>query len=325
MFSTVVKQAIGERPALPLSIITEHERMEMINTFRTQTQAASEEVVQRVTRHAEELIKTSFATIRLELERMQPTVGILKVEVNGIERDLKHQAAPCLGRLLLNAKLGLNSLLVGPAGCGKTTAAEQAAEALGLEFGHLGLTAGASETWLFGRQTPNGFVEASFSRIYRNGGVFLADEMDAADPNLLLAINTALANQSLYNPISGEHLPKHKDFVFIGAMNTFGRGSDGVYSGRNRLDAATLDRFVMIAMDYDEGIERQVCPDPELRGALLKVRSRLRDLKSPEVVSTRTLSRVYAQVQNGVPLNQILESMTLGWPESIVSQLGLKK
>lgn len=313
-----------DEPKYTQPMLSSSERLELLETIGIEAEKKIRQATEEAIYKSERMAKESFKRLRTEIEGLRPTVGILKVEVNNVRKTLSRPASPVLGRLILNAKLGLNSLLVGPAGCGKTTAAEQLAESLDLEFGHLGLTAGASETWLFGRQTPIGFVEAAFSRIYKNGGVFLADEMDAADPNLLLAINTALANNSMYNPILGEQIPKHKDFVFVGAMNTNGRGSDGIYAGRNRLDAATLDRFVLMKVDYDEGIERNACPDEDLREKLQRIRTILGNLKSPEVVSTRALARAYAQHSNGISVDDILGSLFMGWPQSIVEQVKKK-
>ena len=47
-----------------------------------------------------------------------------------------------------------NILMVGPSGCGKTILAKHIAEALGIDFGFLSLSAGVTETHLFGRILP---------------------------------------------------------------------------------------------------------------------------------------------------------------------------
>jgi hypothetical protein len=189
---------------------------------------------ERAFRYSEKLATDMIAKVQKLVQGIAaPAQQILVVKVDEIQRKLSKPANPLLGRLLVEVKLGHYPMLVGPAGCGKTIAAEQVAEALGRQFGHICFTAGASETWLFGRQTPNGFIEGEFSRIYREGGVFLFDEIDAADANLLMAINTALANGHLKNPISGETIQRHKDFVGIAAANTVGKGGNAQYTGRN--------------------------------------------------------------------------------------------
>lgn len=299
---------------------------QLLSEFQTHMQVATGEAVERAFKYSEKLASDVLVRVKEELAGYaRPKQQIMVVEVDKIANKLSKPATEYLPRLLINARLGLNTLLVGPAGCGKTIAAAQVAEALGLEFGHACLTAGASETWLFGRQTPNGFVEGTFSKLYREGGVFLADEMDAADPNLLLAINTALANGTMYNPISGVIVPRGEKFVFVAAANTVGKGGDGVYTGRNRLDAATLDRFVLIAIDYNSEIEERVCPDQELRERLQTARTKLREMKSQEIVSTRALERSYLLKQAGVTMYEIMTSLTLGWPEEIVRQAGLEE
>ncbi len=292
---------------------------------------ASNQAIERGMKYADlrskELLEHfDSAAKRLQQDVMAAGSGkILVVKVNDVQRKLKTTAAPCLGRMIVNAKLGLHTLLVGPAGCGKTHAAGQLAEALELKFDHCCLTAGASETWLFGRQTPNGFVNGGFAERYEFGGVFLGDEYDAIDANMALSINGALANGELYNPISGKKIPKHKDFVFVGAANTMGKGADMTYTGRNRIDAASLDRFVVITVDYSKDLEKELCPDARIRTRLWNAREQLRKLKSPEIVSTRALVAVYKQVQAGITLEDALKSVTASWPDVLVDQIGILK
>ncbi len=129
-------------------------------------------------------------------------------------------------------------------------------------FAFISLSAGVTETHIFGRMLPQSdgswaYVESPFIRIYRNGGVFLFDEMDAADGNVMVSINAALANGILCNPVTGEVIERHPDTLIITAANTYGRGGDMVYVGRNALDGATLDRFCLSKMlvSYDTDLE----------------------------------------------------------------------
>lgn len=161
-------------------------------------------------------------------------------------------------RALCDAKVGV--MMIGPAGTGKGYLARQIADEKGLSFAAVPLTEGASISWLLGRHTPQGFVETDFLRAFRDGGVFLFDEIDAGDPNMLIVVNDALANGTLDNPLTGETIERHADFVPMAAANTYGTGADASYTGRNRLDGATLDRWRMgrVEMSYDRDLERAI-------------------------------------------------------------------
>lgn len=225
------------------------------------------------------------------------------------------------------AQVGSIPLLVGPAGSGKTLIAEQVAQALGLPFSHLCFTAGASETWLFGRQTPNGFVVGEFANAYANGGVFLADEIDAADANLLLCLNTAIANGHLYNPISGQLIKRHPKFRMIAAANTVGKGGDGQYTGRCRLDGATLNRTVCVPVEYRKDIEEAMAgEDTDCLELIWKMRAHVEKNGGTEIISYRQLSQAIVLKRLGKTLKEIAATLTYPWAaelrESFVASQG---
>src|SRR5690606_15766329 len=116
------------------------------------------------------------------------------------------------------------------------------------------------------------FQSTDFLRCYEGGGVFLMDEVDAADSNVMLVLNSAIANNYCNVPNRPDHprAERHPDFVMIAAANAFGRGATRVYAGRNQLDEATLDRFRIGTVDcyYDEAIEAALCPNDTIREAL---------------------------------------------------------
>jgi hypothetical protein len=136
-------------------------------------------------------------------------------------------------------------MLTGPAGMGKSYWCQNLADRLDLQYGSIPMTEGATPSWILGAQRLNGFGESRFLQIWRDGGVFLLDELDAADPNMLLVVNDALANGVLHNPVNGESYTRHPDCILMAATNTLGTGADASYTGRNQLDFSTLDRWRM--------------------------------------------------------------------------------
>lgn len=149
-------------------------------------------------------------------------------------------------------------LQVGEKGTGKTTNAEHLAQALAAEwdrempFGFASMTSGTSPGEFKGRITLKDYLPSLFQSIYENGGVFLFDELDAGDENLLTLLNSALANKQFVNA-QGDVINQHDCFVPIAAANTMGLGANGEYTGRNRQDAAVLDRWAMgrIRVEFD--------------------------------------------------------------------------
>lgn len=158
----------------------------------------------------------------------------------------------------------VNVMLVGPAGSGKTTAAAKAAESLGIPF--YGTGAINSEYKLTGFIDAQGrIVSTAFRRAFEFGGLFLFDEIDASLPSALLAFNAALANDWMDFPDAC--VQRHPDFRVVAGANTFGTGADRQYVGRNKLDAASLDRYAVIDWTYDETLEASLVGAQAPKGA----------------------------------------------------------
>jgi MoxR-like ATPase len=230
-----------------------------------------------------------------------------------------------LQRVLKLAAAGVsdkNVMLIGPAGSGKTYLAEQVAKCLGLDFAAVSFSPGMSEAKLLGRIVPNiahgteSYVESPAVKAYRSGGVVLLDELDNGDPSVVTVLNAFLANGWMYLP-SGERVNRHPDTVVIGSMNTLGTGADKVYVGRNALDGATLDRFVIETMDYDSDLEKALCPEDEIRNAVLALRKKVADNKLRRIVGTRTLRVVRSLVLAvGDSLPHAMKVATANWNDA---------
>jgi len=145
--------------------------------------------------------------------------------------------------------------LWGCAGGGKTHLARQAAKALDLPF----YCAPIDETTTVGklvgfRNVSNGeFVEGLIYPAYKKGGVQLMDEIDT-NGTAIPSTNSLLANGHYTFP-NGEEVERHQNFRLIAGGNTKGSGATAGYTARIRMDAATLDRFAIIKLDYDPGLE----------------------------------------------------------------------
>lgn len=219
---------------------------------------------------------------------------------------------------LFLTKLEGQAFLSGAAGTGKTTLASQVAEAMALKFGHISCTAGMSEAHLLGRMVADGsYIGSQLVDLYENGGVFLFDEVDAADANTMLILNSALANgyMSVPNRKDNPIAKRHPEFYAIAAANTWGSGSNE-YVGRGTLDSAFLDRFVgaKIEVDYDTDMEREILSaDPDFANAMWMIRANVLKARVRRPVSTRAFKSAALQLAAGRTREQFLDVFFTGW------------
>lgn len=217
-----------------------------------------DEVMQAVTKTWSEDSKREFERHERPWKPKAPLIDIKKYPVP-VEGGHMY-----LGYVKILAEARIPILLVGPSGSGKSFMARDLAEyVMECNYGELPLTAGATPSWLVGAETISGYKSRPFVDIYENGGVFCFEEMDAADPNMLLIVNNAIANNFFTNPVTGREIEKSKNFIPIATANTWGLGANRQYTGRERLDAATLDRWRVgrVEVDYDATIEKMIITD----------------------------------------------------------------
>ena len=211
----------------------------------------AEQITAAVTKRAEdeirEFIKREYGTI----ERKVVTV----VDGKKFEGDgAVHEKFEQIVKFVANNE---PVFLTGPAGSGKNVLCQQVAKALGLNFYFS--NAVTQEYKITGFTDAMGiFHESQFYKAFKNGGLFMLDEMDASIPEVLVILNAAIANRYFDFPAPIGYVEAHPDFRVIVAGNTFGLGANYEYVGRNQLDMASLDRFAVVKVDYDKGIEMNV-------------------------------------------------------------------
>ncbi len=215
--------------------------------------------------------QTMMAALTPQLDRSQ-VVEIIKAELAGhvfptrtvvqradgtvkpIEGNSHHKVAD----VLTNLMAGEHVLMVGPAGTGKSTIAEQCAEGLNLPYYSISLSPMTPASQILGYMQAEGeYVRTLYREAYENGGVFHFDEFDNGHPSILAVVNASLANGTMAFPDG--MVKRHPDFRCVASANTYGRGADRAYVGRQAIDAATLDRFSVETIEVDNDLESVLC------------------------------------------------------------------
>ena len=170
--------------------------------------------------------------------------------------DLIHWQLP---QVLAWVRADVPVWLWGLPGGGKTHLGRQIAGILDLEPFVMSIDETTTANKLLGFQNlvSGDFVEGWLYQPFKNGGLAVIDEMDTGNPGIIAALNALLANTHYMFP-NGETVERHEDFRVLACANTNGTGAVAGYTARQRLDAATLDRFAVVKFLYDEGLEMQI-------------------------------------------------------------------
>lgn len=207
---------------------------------------------------------------------------------------------------LVNADIPV--FLTGAAGTGKNVICKQVAKALNLEFYFS--NAVTQEYKLTGFIDANGtFHETQFYQAFTKGGLFMLDEMDASIPEVLIILNAAIANRYFDFPTG--RVEAHEDFRLIAAGNTFGTGADIEYTGRFQLDAASLDRFALVEIDYSEAIERAISKgDESLIEYIHAFREAVMDAGIKHLATYRSIERI-VKLKDSMELGTVMKMCLL--------------
>lgn len=245
---------------------------------------------------------------RNEAEKLIATIPPQRIEIsipNAPTVNLDGVVHYMLADVIQHAAIGDDIMMVGPAGCGKTRIGEDTARALNLACYITGTVLEPHE--IIGYKDGYGnYHETPFRRAFENGGIWIADEIDAWDASALLAANAALANGLCQFPDRPEPLRRHADFRMIATANTFGTGADRMYVGRTELDAASLDRFTVIEIDYDLTLERMFASGQDAwLEYVWRVRKRVAEKRIRHVVSSRAIMKGARALATGIELEKV--------------------
>lgn len=234
---------------------------------------ATIEGVSDVATNIEKAVKNYIDTEIKKIETHRPTIiELVRKDLPTLNLGVQHKNFKLLLEVTNSCLRNGNRIIpwvYGPAGTGKSIAAENVAKALGLKCHVMGTTLTKFE--VTGFINTSGYQTTPFRQAYEFGGVFCADEMDSWAKEATVALNNGLANSHFAFP--DKTVARHKDFVMIVCANTTGAGATLEYVGRNKMDGATLNRFVHIHWPLDEALEDAICANKDWLAYVRRVRN----------------------------------------------------
>lgn len=267
----IAHQAVTEAPVVKQVFDTQIKAMQLqvLKEGKEEIQKIAQQAMARQTQMAAEQaakLEEIRRNSRIEVVIKRPELPDLK-----LTGALMHRQAPMLIR---QVAAGNPVLLIGPTQSGKSKVAEQVAEALGTEYRYHAFGPTQTEASLKGYLQAQGFyVPTDLYYAVKYGYVWMGDEWDTANPTVTINMNNGISNKIWQFPLSlaaqleadGEHeeaalfreaggmVRAHPNFRIMGSLNTWGKGADMAYVGRNPIDTSTLARFDKVFWDYDDG------------------------------------------------------------------------
>jgi hypothetical protein len=281
--------------------------------------------------------KYSRGNYRLNLSgsTVAKVVPLKKEEVVPVQKQTVHSTQPVLRSALTGAvplvdenyvpfgnykdvervvksKMFFPILITGHSGNGKSTSVIQAHAKNKLPMIRLNMTKKTDEDTLIGSKTlVDGnvvIVEGPIITAMRNGCTVLIEEVDAAETNSIMCLQSILEGKPYYFSALGEYVTPTKGFNLIMTANTKGQGSeDGRYIGTQVLNEAFLERIAFtFEQDYPTpAVEKKIvmnimashdCVDEKFADDLVKwadaIRRSFADGALDSLIATRRLEHI---------------------------------
>jgi SpoVK/Ycf46/Vps4 family AAA+-type ATPase len=168
---------------------------------------------------------------------------------------------------------GVNVLIYGPTGPGKTTSVEAWAAERNLRMASISGNASMEPSQMTGKFVSDGegsfmWIDGPVTDVVRNGGVLLLDEVNFINPKIytnLYSLTDGRRNITLLDH-HGETIEAHKDLTIFATMNPD-------YIGTTPLNFAFRNRFdIQIPWDYDDAVEEKLVTCKALRVLMKQLR-----------------------------------------------------
>ena len=248
-------------------------------------------------------------------------------------------------------------MLYGDAGGGKSTVAEQVADAFGFfpnAYGAQSCSGDMTSGRFNGRVLPIGngrYIPSDLMRLLETGKAFLycVDEFDVAPGEIKIGLNTMLSQKAIYvEERSFADLPVRvvvpPGTMFIACQNTI-NGPDAIYTARAMPDGAANDRWIMLHMQSDPRVQASILGAPytpldtwipqqrtedELRNELLTANTWLLEVKQNvakkkirRLVTDRAALRARALLTAGFTMDETKDVVLAGWTPDEKAMVGI--
>lgn len=272
------------------------QEQKIIDTFLKENGVQIQEAVCRELNNIETSLKKKIVDVNEKIdkklnaleEKVEETPKIYNFgSIEKPTNKIVHSAFEKVIKILSAQKrIDKNIMLVGECASGKSSLCKDVAEYLKLPFYPMSVGLQTTKSDLLGFINAHGeYITTPVRQAFENGGVLLLDEFDATHAGVVTILNSMLANGVCSFP--DKIVKKHENFICLVACNTYGKGGSLEYIGRNRLDMATLDRFITVQVDYDEYLEDQLTKNSAWTKIIRLMRKNIKTHGLKMVVSPR--------------------------------------
>ena len=186
---------------------------------------------------------------------------------------------------------GLNVLIEGGAGSGKTISVQAYASARQYRYFNVANNNGLDPSQLFGKWIPNpsgqGYIwqDGAVTQLFRYGGVLLLNEVNFLPVRVSTVLFSALDYRREIQLLDngGEVIKAHPNLLIVADMNAG-------YRGTQQLNQAFSDRFdIKLEFPYDKDIENKVVNNKALLTLAYQLRAKYETEELSTPISTRGL------------------------------------